>query len=226
MIGRTTEYVRRMPETVDDLNIALRALIDTVRTADLEGIDVAAQVRSLAAMTADLAPHRVEGIRMQAGLHMDQIALDQTGPPSGEGREMVDPVAFFPYSPVVGRRNPISPPADFRRVDGENGYEIHGDAELGAAYNGPPGSVHGGIIALVFDELLGCVCVSNGLGGFTGTLTVIYRNLTPLEAPLTLRGWHDRTEGRKIFAKGTLHHGDTLCAEAEGIFIRSEMLPA
>ncbi|MEQ8841353.1 MAG: PaaI family thioesterase [Acidimicrobiales bacterium] len=212
-----------MADTVDDLNTALRGLIDAVRTADLEGVDVSSPVRSIRALTDDLAPHRVDGIRMQAGLRMDQVAAGQTIPM--EGREMVDPVAFFPYSPVVGRRNPISPPATFRRVDGEHGYEIHGDAELGAAYNGPPGSVHGGIIALVFDELLGCVCVSNGLGGFTGTLTVIYRNLTPLEAPLTLRGWHDRTEGRKIFAKGTLHHGDTLCAEAEGIFIRSEMDP-
>jgi len=76
-----------------------------------------------------------------------------------------------------------------------------------------------------FDELLGCVCVTNGLGGFTGTLTVVYRNPTPLGTPLTLRAWHDRTDGKKIYAKGTMHNGDVLCAEAEGIFVRSDRLP-
>ena len=34
-----------------------------------------------------------------------------------------------------------------------------------------------------------------------------------------MRGWVDRVEGRKTFAKGTFHQGDTLTAQAEGIFI-------
>ena len=29
----------------------------------------------------------------------------------------------------------------------------------------------------------------------------------------------DRVEGRKIFASGELFHGETLCADAEGVFI-------
>jgi hypothetical protein len=29
-------------------------------------------------------------------------------------------------------------------------------------------------------------------------------------------------EGRKIFASSTLHHGETLCAESEGIFISTD----
>ena len=32
-------------------------------------------------------------------------------------------------------------------------------------------------------------------------------------------GWVDRIEGRKIFTKGTSHIGDTLCAEAEAVFL-------
>ena len=35
-----------------------------------------------------------------------------------------------------------------------------------------------------------------------------------------MRGWIDRQEGRKIFICGTMHDGETLCAEAEGIFIQ------
>ncbi len=29
----------------------------------------------------------------------------------------------------------------------------------------------------------------------------------------------DRVEGRKIYTSGTLYYGDTLCAEAEALFI-------
>ena len=46
-------------------------------------------------------------------------------------------------------------------------------------YEGPPGYVHGGCVALAFDELLGMVNVLNGLGGLTGKLTVRYRRPDP-----------------------------------------------
>lgn len=54
----------------------------------------------------------------------------------------------------------------------------------------------------------------------TGTLTVKYRKPTPLYRELHFRCRVDRVEGRKIFTTGTLHEGDTLCAEAEAVFIR------
>ena len=206
-------------------NQALRDLIEVVRTADLDEVDLREATAAVEAMTGELRPHRVDGIRMQAGLRAEDYMADAglDGDPDQRAREgTLDPGDFFPYSPVVGRLNPISPPVTLRRADGG---EVHGDAVFRAPFNGPPGSVHGGVLAAVFDELLGCVCVTNGLGGFTGTLTVVYRSTTPLDSPITLRGWHDRSEGRKVFAKGTMYHGDTLCAEAEGIFIRSAELP-
>ena len=89
-----------------------------------------------------------------------------------------------------------------------------------APYNGPPTGVHGGVIAMVFDELLGSLGALLGIGGFTGTLTIRYLALTPLGQPIRMRSWLDRREGRKTFIHGTMHDGATLCAEAEGIFIR------
>jgi hypothetical protein len=41
----------------------------------------------------------------------------------------------------------------------------------------------------------------------------------PLGEPIRMRGWIDRRDGRKTFTKGTMHFGDQLCAEAEGVFI-------
>lgn len=209
-----------MAEPAEELNDALRDLIDVVRTADLDGADLGEEIAAVRRVASTLRPRRHDGMRMQAALKFENLTADV-----GNAREgTADPDEFFPYSPVVGRLNPIAPPVEMWRADGPAGQEIHGSATLGAPYNGPPDCVHGGVIAEIVDELLGCVCVTNGIGGFTGTLTVVYRNTTPLSQPLSLRGWHDRTEGRKVFAKGTIHHGDTLCVEAEGIFIRTDRL--
>ena len=38
--------------------------------------------------------------------------------------------------------------------------------------------------------------------------------------PIRMRSWIDRREGREAFIKGSMHVGDRLCAEAEGVFIR------
>jgi acyl-coenzyme A thioesterase PaaI-like protein len=124
--------------------------------------------------------------------------------------------AFFDQSPLIGLANPLAPPIRIAKT-GERTAE--GRATFGSAYEGPPGCVHGGFIAAAFDEVLGFVQSLSGAGGFTGTLTVRYRVPTPLHVELRFSAAIDRIEGRKIFASGRLHAGETLCAEAEGIFI-------
>ncbi len=211
------------------LNQALRELIEVVRTADLDGADLSSSIAQIRSLRDGLQPHVVPGVRMQSTLDFDAWEAQN---PAGQGEDLGPPAAFekehpsdfFPYSPLVGLLNPLSPPAAMTRVAADNGFEIHGEVTFSAAFNGPPNCVHGGVIAALFDELLGSSCVVNGIGGYTGTLTVVYRTPTPLGTPLQMRGWHDRSEGRKVFAKGTLHAGETLCAQAEGIFVQSENL--
>ena len=82
--------------------------------------------------------------------------------------------------------------------------------------------MHGGVIAELFDELLGLSNILVGLGAMTGTLTIRYRRPTPLLAPLELAARHTGSEGRKVFAWGGLYHEGELTAEAEGIFIHVE----
>lgn len=124
--------------------------------------------------------------------------------------------AFFDQSPVIGLANPLAPPLAVAKT-GEMEAEARGT--FGSAYEGPPGSVHGGFIAASFDEVLGFVQSLGRNPGFTGTLTVRYRSPTPLHTELLFRARLDRREGRKTFCNSTLHAGDTLCAEAEGIFV-------
>jgi acyl-CoA thioesterase FadM len=75
------------------------------------------------------------------------------------------------------------------------------------------------MVAAAFDEALGMAQAMTGQPGMTGTLTVRYRRPTPLHTELHFRARVERVEGRKIFAAGTLHAGEVLCAEAEGVFI-------
>ena len=96
---------------------------------------------------------------------------------------------------------------------------MHARGVFGSAYEGPPVCVQGGYVAGAFDELLGATQSLSGAPGMTGTLTVRYRSPTPLHTELRFVGELARVEGRKIFTVGTLHAGDRLCAEAEGIFI-------
>ncbi len=123
--------------------------------------------------------------------------------------------AFFDQSPIIGLANPIAPPVSMRAV----GDEVVGSALFGSAYEGPPGSVHGGWVAAAMDELLGFAQSMGGQPGMTGTLTIRYRNPTPLHTELRLVARVDGVERRKTFASGEIHAGDVLCAEAEGIFV-------
>lgn len=127
-----------------------------------------------------------------------------------------NPRAMFDNSPLIGLANPIAPPLTLT-VDDDR--VVRGTAVFGTAYEGPPGHLHGGIVAAAFDEVLGMVQTRTGQPGMTGGLTIRYRRPTPLHREVQFEGHVDRIDGRKIFTHGTLCAGETLCAEAEAVFI-------
>lgn len=130
-----------------------------------------------------------------------------------------DPHAFFDHSPMLGRANPLAPPVELWVEDDV----MRGKVTFGAAYEGPPGCVHGGYVAAAFDEVLGSTQSLAGRPGMTGRLTVHYRSPTPLHTELSFSARVVEVSGRKTFTHGTLHAGDRLCAESEGLFISIEV---
>ncbi|MGW4481338.1 PaaI family thioesterase [Rhodococcus triatomae] len=114
---------------------------------------------------------------------------------------------------VIGLRNPIAPPLIVHRERDRCWSEF----TLGAAYEGPPGHVHGGICALVLDHVLGSAS-SPEKPNFTGTLTLRYRRATPL-GPLRAEARIDRVDGVKTYVVGALSDSDGVTVEAEGVFI-------
>jgi acyl-coenzyme A thioesterase PaaI-like protein len=124
--------------------------------------------------------------------------------------------AFFDQSPFIGLANPLAPPITVGQRDERS---VVATVNFGSAYEGAPGCVHGGFVAAAFDEVLGYTQSLSGKGGMTGTLTIRFRNPTPLHTELFFEGEIVKIEGRKIFTVARLYAGDTLTADAEGLFI-------
>lgn len=118
-------------------------------------------------------------------------------------------------SPLTGFSNPVSPPMN-TWFDGD---EVKARVTMGWQYEGPPGCVHGGFIAALFDDFLGVGQKLTGQPGFTGTLKVRYIKPTPLGEELTLIGRVKSIEGRVNTLSGEMYAGDTLTASSEGLFV-------
>ena len=104
-------------------------------------------------------------------------------------------------------------------VERSQGGGVFTDFHLGAAYEGPPGHVHGGVAALVLDHILGAAASSPEKPRLTGTITLRYLRITRLgqlhaEARIT------RTDGVKTFTAGHLADDEGITVEAEGVFIQ------
>ena len=192
----SAEEFDRLQDLYGPLAQAVRGLIDaTVRTAaDEDTIRTATD--AVNAVTASLHPLSSEG--WQGLRHADT------------GR----PLLFT--NPAAGQRNPVAPPMVIHHdPDGRCWSEF----TLGAAYEGPPGTAHGGISALVLDHLLG-EAASGGLvkPRFTGTITVRYLRGTPL-GRLRAEAFVERCEDYKTYARGFISDADGPTVEAEGVFI-------
>ena len=117
---------------------------------------------------------------------------------------------------VIGVRNPVAPPL---LIHHEPDGAVHTDFVLGAAYEGPPDQVHGGVCALILDHVLGATAHQPNKPAVTGTLTLRYLRGTPLSQPLRAEAHVHRIEGAKIFAVGHIADAEGITVQAEGVFI-------
>ncbi|WP_036477431.1 PaaI family thioesterase [Mycobacterium sp. URHD0025] len=116
---------------------------------------------------------------------------------------------------VIGLRNALAPPLV---VNHASDGGVWAEVNLGAAYEGPAGHVHGGICALLLDHVLGATAHKPGQPAVTGTLTLRYESGTRL-GPIRAEAHVDRVEGVKTFAVGHLATADGITVRAEGVFI-------
>ena len=87
-------------------------------------------------------------------------------------------------------------------------------------FEGPPGHLHGGIIATVLDEAMGKVNRQKGIVALTRRMSVDYLQPVPLGVKLRAVGWPVKVEGRKHFHAGEIRTLDgVVLARSEGLFI-------
>ena len=132
-----------------------------------------------------------------------------------------EPSAFHILSPVSGLLNPVAPLLEIERIEREDGRPaLRGHTRLPSTYEGPPHGVHGGIVAALFDEILGAAQGLSPPPGVTAKLEVRYRHLTPVDEALRLEAWVVEERDRRLHARATCHAGDTLTATATALFMR------
>ena len=87
-------------------------------------------------------------------------------------------------------------------------------------HEGPPGYIHGGIIATLLDEAMSKLNRPLSVLAMTRSLTVEYLRPSPLYVPLRLVGTHVRRDGRKVQHSAELQAEDgTVLARGEGFFL-------
>jgi acyl-coenzyme A thioesterase PaaI-like protein len=199
---------------------AAPGLPDSPAFATPERAQLAAAIREL--IDASMSVEDVDGETLRAAAHQVRQLTFGLGRARDEGagylpRSHGD---YLPRSPIVGEASPLSPRLDWEATERDGRVAVEAWGAFGAPYEGPPGFVHGGWVACAFDEVLGIANIASGHPGMTARLTVHYRKPTPLFRELRFRAWVERVEGRRIVSRAELRDGETLTAEADGLFVQ------
>jgi len=184
---------------ITDLGEALRELVQRASATEAppeEQREVAALLREVAARLAKYPRERAQmpsADNLLAGVRM--------------------------YNPVTGPGSAIAPPLHIELIDDQ----VVGTCTLGLAFEGPPMYVHGGVSALLLDQILGYAAGAAGRPGLTVTLDLRYRAPVPLQTPLRLTARMTGAEGRSVTAAGiiaTAADPDTPLVESTARFVR------
>jgi acyl-coenzyme A thioesterase PaaI-like protein len=191
----SAEDVERLRALYEPLAQSVRELIDATVRTHADAATVAAAKSEIDSATARLRQKQLDG-----SFGVRYLA-------SGERMAW--------GNAVIGIRNPIAPPLEIHHdATGKSFCDFH----LGAAYEGPPGHVHGGVAALILDHLLG-EAASDGINPrLTGTISFRYVRATRL-GHLHAEAMTTRIDGVKTFAAGHLADEEGVTVEAEGVFI-------
>ena len=177
-------------------------------------LDFASLVRSLTGLVLSLeAPHAALE-RLIATLRSAEAELGRLVPgnpaPRVGANAASDGRVYLDHSRDIGAFNPCFPTYHIR-IDGDRAT---GTVRFPIAYEGPPGLVHGGFLAVFFDSVIQHHNCDVGVAGKTTSLTVTYRRPTPLLTELQFEV--DRSpEGRRIISTARLMADGVVLCDAQ-----------
>lgn len=97
---------------------------------------------------------------------------------------------------------------------------IVGKFILGEAYQGGGGMAHGGIIAMLLDEVMGKVCRFREVRAVTAELTIQYLKPVKVDEEIVVEGYETEVKGRNLFLVGEIRNGaGVVLAKGTGRFV-------
>ena len=191
-----------------------------------EVVDLAHELRELTnvVLALEIAPDELRALTEQVRTAREQLA--RAIPPDLApriGPELhPDQRAYMDHSRDVGDFNPCFPLYSLTCADDR----ADGEVEFPLSYEGPPGIVHGGFLAVFFALVLQQLNCDLGVAGKTTTLALRFRRPTPLLRRLRVTA-HRTIDGDPIHSVGELLDGDELLCTAEmsAVAGRVENLP-
>lgn len=189
--------------------------------------ELAARVRRVVGLALSLETPHAALDRLRAALGAAEDELARVVPPSPLPRVGpnvdADGRAYIDHARDIGAFNPCFPEYAIA-VDGDRAT---GTVTFPVAYEGPPGLVHGGFLAVFFDSVIQHHSCERGIAGKTTSLTVHYRRPTPLLTELRFELERTVAE-RRIVSTGRLLAGDTILCDAEMSAVAGDLarLPA
>lgn len=196
IVTMTPEEISEERRVFGGLTQSVRELNEATLRTTVDAADAEAITAEIDALTARLRARQIEG--------PFGVAITQEGQVRGHGNA------------VVGLRNPHAVPLVIERSGDGRAWSSF---ELNGLFEGPPTLVHGGVTALILDQIFGEAAADGGHPGMTGTLTLKYRRGTPL-GKCSAEAWIDRVDGVKTHVLGEMRDADgNVTVEGHGIFI-------
>jgi len=209
--GPGRSYHPLTPQAAAGEDVALRAR----RAAITELGDALRELAGQASATE--APEDVL-LRVAAQVRQAAVLLSQQTRTRAELPAADDLLGGFRmYKPVTGSGSALAPPLHIEVA----GDAVVGTCALGLAFEGPPTFAHGGVSAMLLDQLLGYATSAAGHPGMTVRLELRYRAPVPLQTQLRLTAEVIEVDGRRVTARGTIAAAaepGTVLVEATGTF--------
>jgi acyl-coenzyme A thioesterase PaaI-like protein len=176
-----------------ELGESLRRLLDVVVRTGASPAELTAATQAIDDLTAKLASPVIRANHsVAAGSYRSHMSL------------------------VGGLSHPIAP--ELRMTVHEGGGQ--GTVTIGPLFQGGPGLVHGGVLALLIDHAMGCVASGPEHPAMTVRLAMRYLKPTPLGVPLTVSVRLDKVEHRKLHLTADIAASGQVTVEADAVFLK------
>jgi hypothetical protein len=203
------------PAELTELDAARIRLANAIRGVSHAVIGHDADPQALHCL-AEVLEQAVPGIEAAPSRDRLLVSWEQRlqGPPPTDGETLSSGI----LRPVYGPGNPFGLPYE-PRLDGTDVVTV---VSLGSAHEGAPGRSHGGIVAALFDDLMGFLLDVEQTIAFTGWLRVTYRGAVPINEPVEYRVRVADRNGRKLSMTGEALYDGEVVIEADALFIKLE----